>query len=83
MFDEEGKIIGNILEINYNHSSYDFIIIGNKLVINYDYNIMINQIYKAIDNNAGFYNRCFYIYIADYDQPRYSCLDMHESLFRI
>jgi hypothetical protein len=85
MFDKEGKIIGNIIEINYNHSNYDFSIIGNKLVINYDYdyNIMVNQIYKAIDNNAGFYNRCFYIYIADYDEPRYSCLDMHESLFRI
>lgn len=85
MFDKKGKIIGDILEINYNHSNYDYTINGNKIDINYDYdyNLMVNQIYKAIDNNTDFYNRGFYIYIADYDEPRYSRLDMHESLFRI
>lgn len=85
MFDEKGKIIGNIIEINYNLCNYDYKITGNIIEINYyyDYNIMVNQIYKAINNNASSYNRCFYIYIADYNDPHYNCLDMHESFFRI
>lgn len=70
MFNKEGKIIGNIIEVNYNHG-------------NYEYNLIVNIIYEVINNNASFSDRCFYIYITDHGDKIYNCLDMHESFFSI
>ena len=68
MFNKEGKIIGNIIEINYNHG-------------NYEYNLIINIIYELINNNAGLSDRCFYIYVTDCNDILYNRLDLHEYFF--
>lgn len=68
MFNKEGNIIGNIIEISYDESIYNN--------YDYDYNTMINEIYEAIKNNAGNYNRDFYIYLSD-DKYLYDRLDRY------
>lgn len=75
MFNQEGYIIGNIIEINYNEIIYDN--------FNYDYEPMINQIYEAINNNAGYSNRCFYLYLSD-DEKQYDSLNINKfTTFRL
>ena len=75
MFNQEGNRIGNIIEINYNEIIYDN--------FNYDYNPMTNQIYEAISNNAGYSNRCFYLYLSD-DEKEYDSLNTYKfSIFRL
>jgi tagatose-1,6-bisphosphate aldolase len=67
MFNQEGKIIGNIIEITYDEIIYD-----NS---SYNYNDIVNEIYEAIVNNAGQSNRCFYVYLSD-DEKLYNKLNM-------
>jgi len=69
MFNSQGFIIGNIIEINYNDDNYSYI-------------NMANEIYAAIKSNAGYYNRSFYIYLADYDESFYGRLDMSPYCLR-
>lgn len=70
MFNQEGKIIGNIIEISYDETIYD-----NS---NYNYNTIVNEVYDAINNNVGYFNRCFYIYLSDDIEKQYNSIDMHE-----
>ena len=69
MFNKEGNLIGDIIEVNY-----DEIIYNNN---NYDYNPMLNEIYEAISNNTQYSNPYFYLYFSD-DEKLYDRLDMYK-----
>lgn len=71
MFNKKGNIIGDIIEINYDESIYNN--------YDYDYDAIINEIYEAINNNAGDSNRAFYIYLSD-DKNLYDRLDRDKFL---
>jgi len=69
MFNQEGNIIGYIIEVNFNEIIYDN--------YNYDYTIMINEICEAIKNNAGDNNRYFYIHISDDKNIKYNHININ------
>jgi hypothetical protein len=75
MFNINGRLIGNIIRVDYNE-----IIYGN---LNNDYDILIDKVFEAIIDNAGNSNRCFYICVSD-NIEEYTRIDMHEFwLWRI